>query len=493
MRRRTSLVGFACLILAATVTAGVSIVAPADAQPANVTGRTAAAPTQSAPEHGTKGSRGIGDPYFPLDGNGGYDVRHYGIDDSYQLTSGALRGTTTVSAVATQNLSQFDLDLVLTADSVTVDGAAAQFHSGAHELVVTPPHVLASGKPFTVAVAYHGNPNDIAFGGERPWNATDGEVMATNEPHIAPWWFAGNDHPTDKATYDITVTVPAGDQVVSNGNLVSHHTNGDTSSWHWSMQNPISSYLAFFAAGRFTLKSGVARGLPYTLAVSRLLSAPEQQTAMTLLAKTPAIVQWLQSEFGSYPFGSTGGVITSLDTGFSLENATRPTYPYLGGGPGAVSTVVHELAHQWFGDDVSVERWRDIWLNEGFASFTQWLYTETHGGKDAQRKLVRVYDLYPSSAAFWKVPIGNPGAARIFDDAVYQRGAMTLQGLRHRMGDAPFDRLLRQWVVAHAGGNGTIAEFETLATRVSGQDLTGFFHDWLFSTKKPARTKENGF
>lgn len=339
---------------------------------------------------------------------------------------------------------------------------------------------------FRVEVAYHGRPGNISFGGERPWNATSNEAMAMNEPHIAPWWFAANDHPSDKATFDISISVPRGQQVLSNGTLLSHRADGDLTSWHWRMTDPMTTYLAFFAAGSFAIRSGVHDGLPYTIAASKHLG--DVPGALALLRRTPAVVAWLQTQLGRYPFTSTGGVMTSAYAGFSLENATRPTHS-----PNAnANTVVHELAHQWFGDDVSVAKWRDIWLNEGFASYMTWRYDEDHGGESTQQELLYWYDRIGQSSPFWSREVGDPGAKHLFGDPVYVRGEMTLAALRHRLGDDAFTRILRTWIADHAGGNGSIAQFERRAESVSGQHLRGFFTAWLFTGSKPARTKANG-
>jgi aminopeptidase N len=439
------------------------------------------------------GAEGIGDPYFPKDGNGGYDVVHYGIHDTYRIKSGRLTGRTDIEAVATQNLSRFDLDLMLTPDKVTIHGVAVHFMKPTkHELVVTPTQGIRRGAHFTVQVRYHGVPADLGLHDAWPWNSNRHEAMAINEPDIAPWWFPANDHPSDKARFDITVRAARGDQVVSNGSLVSKHLGTTWSRWHWRMRQPMTTYLAFFAAGKFEIASGTSDGLPYTIAVSKRFKQPYRHKAMRLLRRSPSIVRWLAGEFGPYPFSSTGGVMTSLNTGFALENQSRPTYPYLGTGHGAHSTVVHELAHQWFGDDVSVGRWRDIWLNEGFASFVEWKYDETHGGEGAQTRLTDVYNRVGADRSFWRLRVANPGPNKLFNLPVYKRGAMALQALRHRIGDSDFSALLRHWVRAHAGGNARIPEFQRLAERLSGQHLSGFFDAWLHAGKKPARTAANG-
>ena len=183
---------------------------------------------------------------------------------------------------------------------------------------------------------------------------------------------------------------------------------------------------------------------------------------------------------------------TSLYSGFALENQSRPTYPYLGNSNYARSTVVHELAHQWFGNDVSVNRWRDIWLNEGFATWAEWKYIEAHGGRSAQKTLLSRYSGYMRSDSLWNLTIGDPGPKRLFAYPVYERGAMTLQALRHRIGNADFKQLLRTWVRERSEGTGRIGQFRQLAEEISGKQLDGFFKAWLFTGEKPAKTKANG-
>jgi aminopeptidase N len=316
--------------------------------------------------------------------------------------------------------------------------------------------------------------------------------MAINEPHIAPWWFPSNDHPRDKATFDISVRVAKGNQVISNGTRVGRSVTGGWTTWHWRMTRPMATYLAFFAAGRFRIQSGVSYGLPWTVAVSRWFDKRTEDSQLRLLRSSPSIVRWLSTQFGAYPFDSTGGVMTSLYTGFALENQSRPTYSFLGTGHAAHTVVVHELAHQWFGDQVSVQRWRDIWLNEGFATWAEWRYDETHGRRSAWQRLLKEYAAHGAGQRFWRVPIGNPGPARLFDEAVYDRGAMTLQALRHRIGTPALLRVLRTWVGDHSYANGSVEQFEALAAQISDRNLDGFFDAWLHSGRKPARTAANG-
>ncbi len=445
-----------------------------------------------APRAPVDGASGIGDPYWPLDGNGGIDVSSYAISNRYALATQRLSGRTKVELTATTDLASFSLDFLLRVTKVTVDGAEADFAraDGGHELRITPARPLAAGTGHTVVVAYADRPATHSYAGESNWLASRREVVTMNEPHMAPWWFPANDHPLDKATIDVRIRVPKGREVISNGTLRSKRVTKASTTWHWRADEPMAPYLAFFAAGDFTIARGTHRGLPWLVAVSQGLSARDEAASMRLMRKTPKVVSGLEKDLGNYPFSVVGGMTTSLDVGFALENQTRPTYPAVGGG--YTTLVVHELAHQWFGDDIAVQGWRDIWLNEGFASFMEWRWSETHGGRSADAVLRSYVDNVAASSEFWQVTVADPGAAKIFDAAIYGRGAMTLQALRNRVGEQDFWTIVRTWIREQRGGNATTEEFEEVAARVSGQDLAGFFTAWLRTPSKPAATPVNG-
>jgi aminopeptidase N len=444
---------------------------------------------QAAP---VRGAAGIGDAYFPLDGNGGIDVMHYRIHDTYRFDDRHLRGRTRLTVRATEDLKSFHLDFLLPVHRVSVDGQHAGYDQATsrHELVVVPKRPVRAGDTVEVVVAYAGFPSRYGYRGERNWLADDHEVVAMNQPHMAPWWFPANDHPRDKALVDISITVPRGRQVIANGRRVAHHVDGNQATYHWRADEPMVPYLAFFAAGRFRVANGARDGLPWLVAVSRGLPASQQRTSMRLMKKTPGVVAWLASQLGDYPFSQTGGLTTSLSPGFALENQTRPTYPVLGSS--GTGTVVHELAHQWFGDSVAVESWRDIWLNEGSATFMEVRYDETHDGQDGQAWLESSWSSFGAEDPFWHLVVSDPGPHSIFAWPIYQRGAMTLQALRHRVGEDAFWTIVRNWVASRAGGNGSTEQFAALAAHVSGEDLDGFFHAWLVAPTRPEHTADNG-
>ncbi|MCR6031811.1 M1 family peptidase [Nocardioides sp. zg-579] len=439
------------------------------------------------------GSAGIGDPYFPQDGNGGIDVRSYDVDIAYDFDRGRLEGRTRLRVRAIHDLSRFNLDLLLPVQQVRVAGRPARWtRPDRHELSIRPARPVLAGDVVTVVVRYAGRPGRIRWQGEQNWLADPGEVVAMNQPHMAPWWFPANDHPRDKAHVDVSVTVPADKQVVGNGRLVSRRVHGRQATTRWRAAEPMAPYLAFFAAGRFQVDHGVHHGLPWYVAVSRRIPQPERSRAMDLMRRTSDVVRWTEQQLGPYPFSATGGLTTSLEPGFALENQTRPTYPVMSG-RGALATVVHEVAHQWFGDSVAVRGWRDIWINEGAATFMEARYAEAHGGMKAQRWMEGTHALLADHDDFWAVPVDDPGAERIFSEPVYLRGGMAFQALRTRIGERNFRTLLRTWLADREGGHGSGAELEQLAAEVSGESLGGFFDAWLRAPRPPARTAANGF
>ena len=444
---------------------------------------------QAAP---VPGSPGAGDVYYPDYGNGGYDVGHYDIRLRYYPDTDRLTGTTTITATATQDLSAFDLDFVLATRSVRVNNRAAGFaRQGDHELVVTPARAVAEGDPLTIVVQYDDVPSSVVASGFTSWNRTDDGALAVNEPEISWWWYPSNDHPSDKATFDVSVLVPAGVEAISNG-VPTRWAQPELSGWDrwsWRQGRPQATYLTFLAIGDFdTYQDTSADGSPIITAYNKRLDPVTAAAARSSVERTDEVLDWEAGLFGPYPFDARGGVVTGAgDQGFALENQTRPVYDGRSFTRGSNdSLIVHELAHQWFGDAVSVGQWRDIWLNEGFASYAQWLWSEEQGEGTAAEIAAYVYsEVYPAGDPFWQVLPGDPGATRLFDDAVYDRGALTLHYLRELVGDDDFFAILRAWVTTHRYGDGTTPEFQALAEQISGTDLDAFFQTWLYTPGRP--------
>jgi aminopeptidase N len=464
-------------VLAALLLLGACTSKPAPARPGG--------PTPDERAGFVDGSTGIGDPYFPAAGNGGYDVAGYDLALRYDTRSGQLDGTATIRATATENLKRFDFDLAhLSVHSVTVDGSAAKAEVSGDELVVTPAQGIGRGAAMTVVVAYGGKPQqlrdpDIGDGG---WLRTSDGAVALGQPQSASTWYPVNDHPSDKATFKLAMTVPDGLQVISNGVPGGHSSSAGWTTWNWAEGSPMASYLSTVVIGHYRVTSSTHDGKPMIIAVAD--SLPADGPAATSVNRTGEIADFLATRFGPYPFDAYGAIVVDDSRiGYALETQSRPSYAssFFKDGPDPI-VIAHELAHQWFGDSVALERWQDIWLNEGFATYAEWLWTEHAGGATVADSFDRVYSGY-----HWTDPPGDPGASGLFGDAVYKRGGMTVYALRRALGDAAFAKLLTTWTSQHRDGNGTTAEMKALATSLAGRNLDSLFQTWLYGTAKPPR------
>ena len=436
----------------------------------------------------TPGSPGIGDPYVPKEGNGGYQVTRYDLDVHYDPSTTRLDGVATVSMKATQGLSRFNFDLYgLRVTGVTVDGVTATFRQhGKHELTVTPAAGIGSGAKFTTMVEYGGKPDlyqdpDLGASG---WFVTDDGAIVVGEPEAGMFWFPVNEHPSDKARYCVDATVPEGLTAVSNGTLSGPaSTVGGWSTWSWCARDPMASYLATLAIGTWRIDELTSDGgVPILNFVDESLPRRVDRT----LALGGDMVDFFSRRFGAYPFEVAGGIADTHQSYYALENQTRPTYDVgTAKWSGLESVVAHELAHQWFGDSVSVTRWRHIWLNEGFATYAEWMWDAHAGGPSVAARFDRAYSR-PAKSSFWDLEVADPGYADMFAGPVYYRGAMALHALRLTVGDHDFWQIVRSWAQTKAGGNGSTAGFKKLAERASGQQLDALFRDWLVEGDKPA-------
>ncbi|WP_245791417.1 M1 family metallopeptidase [Actinacidiphila rubida] len=434
------------------------------------------------------GAPGAGDRLFPQAGNGGYDVTHYGLDLSYDPATGRLSGTADVTATATERLGRFNLDLSgLTVGSVAVGGHPAGFSRSGDELTVRPAGPLARGAQFTATVAYAGVPRTLTDpdGSKEGWLRTDDGAVALGEPVGAMAWFPCDNHPSDKAAYDLTMSVPDGLTAVSNGDLAGTTHSGGRTAFHWRTSRPMATYLATVAIGRFTVTRSAPPGGPpqYTAVDPR---SDDPGTAASL-RRIPEILRWESGLFGPYPFASAGAIVAHLargQGGYALETQNRPFFPGASDPPAVpLNTLVHELSHQWVGDSVTPRSWQDIWLNEGFATYTEWLWAAHEGGDSVDTSAAAAFD-DPASWTF--PPASPPTAADLFATPVYRRGALVLYELRRALGDAEFLRLLRAWPAQHAYGNASTADFTAFCAHFTGRDLTPLFHTWLYDAAKPA-------
>jgi aminopeptidase N len=457
----------------------------------------------------TPGAPGAGDPYFPDMGNGGYNARHYSLSLAYDSRTKAINAHATISATATQDLSRFDLDFLgpLKISELKVNGDAAEYRrTGAQELVITPPHGLRMGRSFTVEVAYSGVPqmiDDKALG-VSGWISTHDGAVALSQPFGSATWYPVNDTTKDKATYDFTITVPKGLEVLANGEPAGTRTHGSSTTFRWVDRQPTASELVMVAIGHFDVKdTRTPSGLRNITAVDpAAVKSAAQATAtddtgrrrgraVSMAAPsddfnraTADVIEWEQKLYGRYPFGSVGGIdVLAPNVGYSLETQGRPVYARrTAGALPSADLLAHELGHQWFGDSVTPAQWKHIWLNEGFATYTEWLYSEQHGGPTAQQLFDQAY---ASASTDWSGKVADPGRDHIFDDLVYTRGAMTIHQIRKAVGDKVFFQLIKAWPTAHRYGNDTTAQFIAFTEHFAQKNLDKLFKAWVYSEGKP--------
>lgn len=434
------------------------------------------------------GAPGLGDSLYPEFGNGGYDALHYTLDLRVDPETGSLDGVTTMLAMATQDLSSFNLDLIgFTVESVQVDGVDAEFSRDGQELTITPATPIASGSEFTSAVFYSGIPEQmysVAIPVPTGWVIHESGSYVLSEPDGAANFYPVNDHPLDKATYTIAVTLPKPYEAAINGDVIEFIDNGDTTTTVGEVQSPMASYLTTINIGDFDLvEEAGTHGVPIRNFYAVELGDEFRQG----FARQDQMMGYFQELFGEYPFSTYGVVLVYAATGSALETQTLsifgadmvdpndPEYTEL--------TVAHELAHQWFGNSVSLVDWRDIWLNEAFGTYAEALWTEYTGGVDGLDFWVRDTYQYVLDSAM-PAP-GNPAADDLFNETVYYRGALALHALRLTLGDEVFFNFVTEWAARYRDGNATTADFIALAAEISGQDLSDFFNGWIYQDALP--------
>lgn len=365
--------------------------------------------------------------------------------------------------------------------AVEVGGEAARFRRRHGKLTVVPARRIAKGDRFAVSVRYAGLPPRITDpdGSQEGWYRTDDGVIAVGEPQGTAAWIPCNNVPADKARFEFEIVVPDGLKAIANGRRGQGVDKGNRVQMNWTERAPMSTYLAVLNIGRGRIVKGRVGELPtWTLIDPRM-----ERISSKRLAPLGKVLRFQAGVFGSYPFDSAGSIVDYAPRlGYALESQSRPIYAF----DTDLTTLVHETAHQWFGDSVGIERWPQIWLNEAFATWAQWYYAERHGRRSAHAIFKRLYAVPASNEGFWNPPPGRPGSAEyLFDPTIYVRGAMTVQALRQRIGTRPMLRLLRRWTSEHRHGSATTAEFIALAERISDSDLDNFFQRWLYARGKP--------
>ena len=426
----------------------------------------------------------------------GIDARHYAVrislltSDSNEIQAVA----TVILRIVTPGTREAVLDLTsatpdgkgMTVTSVTVDGRVVPIEHRDNRLHLPVPAGTIAGQDVIFTISYHGAPGN----GLRLLNNIHGDRTAFSENwyNRARQWLPMIDHPADKATGELIVTTRADYQVVSNGVIVEQlDLPGGLRRTHWKQDVPISSWLYSLGVARFIVRQGgIVRGVPF----SYWAFPQDADKGLTALEKDArGSFEFFSDRVGPYAYGKLAHVEAAGMSG-GTEHVSNIFYGEKGVTVGNAA-VVHETAHQWFGDAVTESDWNDVWLSEGFATYFTLLYTEYAGGRDAF-----VDGLRRSRDAVLRLEKSLPNTPVVhanFDEAatqpnnrlVYEKGAWTLHMLRDLIGGEPFWRGIRLYYQRHMNGVASTADLRRAMEEVSGQDLRWFFEQWLTRSGVP--------
>ncbi|WP_419907332.1 M1 family metallopeptidase [Candidatus Poriferisodalis sp.] len=429
---------------------------------------------------------GAGDSFYPWLGNSGYDVIHYDLVLDVDPDANTIDGVTTVYAMSTGKLETVYLDLSgLEVSGVKVDETAAEFSRERAELIVQPAAPIAAGAGFTVEIAYAGVPERIDDPGvpfaRIGWFNQGGVIFTANEPSGSMSWFPSNNHPTDKATFTISITVPEHLTAASTGLLVEETAAGGRRTFTWQMNDPMATYLAAVYIGKFERHEQQSReGLLIRDYIPAGLPDTEREAMLEALSVTPTAIEYFEGLLGPYPFDAYGTLVVPLSFGFAMENQTLSLHSTQTLGE---QIIAHELAHQWFGNSVTAADWSDIWLHEGFAHYLSFLYLAEVGDQDLDELMATEHQAIIAGRA---APPGSIDVHQLFDfNAVYQRSTLTLHALHRHLGDETFFQILRRHYDEAAGGTTTTADFTAIVAELGGIAAIDLLDDWLYDVEVP--------
>ena len=416
------------------------------------------------------------DAYAPQSGDASYDVESYDLDITYRVRTNRLSGVAVVAAVAREDLSAVQLDLVgLRAERVEVDGVRVRnVRQGPRKLRVGLPTEVLAGDAFTLRVTYAGAPAPRrSRWGSIGWEELADGALVAGQPTGAPTWFPCNDRPDARAPMRLSVTTDADYTVVATGVPQPVERAGALRTWRSASAVPVATYLAAVHIGRYAEQPLAA---PVAVPVRLAVPVAHRDAAERAFAPVPDMLELFEQSFGPYPQESCALVVTADELEIPLEAQGLAVFGVNHLVPDEQRLIAHELAHQWFGNSVGIASWRDIWLNEGFACYAEWLWSERSGGPSAAACAAEHH------AHLAELPqdilLGDPGPDLMFDDRVYKRGALALHALRVSAGDAVFFDLLREWTARYRHALVTADDFRDLVAERAGSAAASAVSAW---------------
>ena len=432
----------------------------------------------------TAALHGGSDPYVPRHGDASFDVLHYALDLAYRVEGNRLDGEATLTCRVLEDTDAFHLDLYgLHVQKVFVDGRAQRFTHLRGRLAVKLP--LALGAEHTVRVKYSGKPAPVSTRhlGSAGWEELEDGVIVAAQPHGAPTWYPCNDRPDNKATYAITLSAPPDYMVAVSGELKRKSRKGNAVTWSYEQAVPMPTYLATVQIGHYRTIEHAGAAVPVRSVAPSKISAKDLKSSF---GAQPAMLTFYAGLFGAYPFDSYTSVITEDELEIPLESQGLSTF-----GSNFVDTdwesmrlIAHELSHQWFGNSVTLARWQDIWLHEGFACYCEWLWAEESGVSTVQTEVDAHHALLVELPQD-DLQLADPGPELMFDDRVYKRGALAVHALRLHLGDARFFELISGWLAEHRGGSVTTEMFLAQVRREADEEAAALLAPWLYETALP--------
>ncbi|XVX22125.1 M1 family metallopeptidase [Actinomycetota bacterium] len=426
------------------------------------------------------------DPYAPTHGSAAYRVSRYELELDYRVAANRLMAKARLVAVASERLERLEIDLgsALSVSKVLVSGRRpAKYSHRSGRLVVTLAAPVPVGEALEVQVHYSGNPRPMrSVWGNVGWEELTNGVLVASQPTGAPSWFPCNDHPSGKASYRVQITTDSPYAVLAPGELVSRTRRSSMTTWVFEQAEPMATYLATIHVGEYDTVE-----LPSKRVTQRaLVPAALRQNALHDFGRQDAMMRLFERTFGEYPFRDYSVVVTEDALEIPLEAQGMSTFGrnHVTGGRVEERLVAHELAHQWFGNCLTVERWQHIWLNEGFACYAEWLWAEEAGEESADA--LAGHHWRRLSALPQDIVLADPGPKDMFDDRVYKRGALTLHAIRLTFGDERFFEMLRTWVEGHRHGLVSTDLFVDHVRRYSESSLRALLDSWLWQKKLPA-------